>query len=405
MANLTRDNRIAFDTTDLHAPLGYELLVYKKQKSGAVSKFLKHLQPGERFRTGLFGRDEDFIAYQVSQDAHLRYSFDRECKTRDDVNDFIVHITLDYAVNDAERIVEYLESDPLGRLVERAGSTICDRLGRLPWAIIYDGGAAFEDELLQRWQDNKNVTGSCMERLQEFARQMGFALETINISRTLSEDDVDLPKAAKNAKKQLTKNQINRSLAEQSRTFTQQDRAIEQQFKQQLDFQGAAGKAVTGTIDYLGSNLKSMRDLSKFAEDLTGLPSTTAVPHHPGHAAGAYNLNTPPGVATAPRQLPPVIANHGEFSRILEFLTTQLHDISDLKASDERLACTSTILHLVAEAILDDRSDSELLDRYSKQLKSQLDAAAGAGELDRQQRRRLLEQLDAKNLSSQLKGS
>ena len=402
MANLTREHEIVCPTTNMHARSGHELLIFKRRNGGAL-EFRQLLQPGERFKTGLFEKNNHFIAFRVNRDPNLRYRMSRDCQTLDNTRTFKVHINLTYAVADTERIVEQFERDPFGRLVELATELICDRVRRLDWQSIKEGDRAFESEILVPWEDNQGFNGSCVERLQWFGREVGLTVHDVTIARTLSREHLAVEHKRIQVADQGQINQLERMLTVQQQGFAQAD------LQHQLhgDLMRSSTEAMQGIITRSAHKVEGFKGALEAQRSMAGLLAGEAGNRHGGPQGGPVEgpAALPAGGGARAMLTAGAPQGTGPAADMLAFLGDSLQHLTHLR-DDERRPLTAALLHVVAQALLDEEdAEPELTERFLVQLKKQIDRRLSARDFNLEQGRAMKRLLEIDAVRAELRGA
>lgn len=362
--NLTRTHGIAQLAEGLHPVPGYDLVIFKKTGQGEGREFRQVVSPGEKFQRRFFERQEDFVAFKVSRDRQKRYRFNKLCLMRDNVRSFTLHVTMAYGVADPRLVAEGLEGDPLKKVEDEISDVLCGLASGLDWSVIQEGGKELAAILGHEVADAHGVVGSALERLQDFARQVGIEILDLSVDRTLPESSVKVGKTRIEVENKEQVRDLEQRLELQEEIHQSERRSL-QRAREGLDT--VASNLATmltkasSQVDSFSRMKQAMNDLQVLSEQLERL--TASAPAADGGATRYLGAGE-----TMPLLMAGAADLGGSFGKLGALLAQTLELLAQLDLEDRR-PFVSAVLHLLGEVVRDGDADEELISRHADEIR------------------------------------
>ena len=391
MPNKTVAERLAREAPGLSVVAGHFLVVYETVGEGRVFRAL--LQPGEPFQRR---RWRKYFAYAVSADPTLQMEFRDRIIHQDQIHSFDLTFTVDYFVRDAHKLTDKLDTDPLQRLEDRIKRVIGRAIAQEEWDKIRSQ-TEFKDverAVLRSGDPNEVDSTTNLDRIREFADDLGIGVKTIELTRRLLEEDLKPDIATKEAELEAAISQVEHERTKQRRqqeselqedeirrqqslrrtelngkaTLLEEDLALsrrEQMHEAQLEFQQGMLKAFNTAVRNLSDGIENADDFSRSADAALqilekirnsavmqpdGHPETKALQEEQKFAAIGL---TPP-------------AHEAEFHRLF------VDGLAQIKRwtcpAQEKRQLLSAILHLLAELVLAEHARSEVYESHAAEV-------------------------------------
>lgn len=387
---LTEERRVAWRVQGVGPDPAHTLVIFKKV--GAGRTLHKVLRPGEVLKLGWLESADSYVAYAISNDESLRHSFSRKYQSVNQVKTFTLHFILDFAVSEAQDLALKLEGrDPLKSLEEEVASVLSATARHLPWEEVRQECPDFGFRLLEA--ERAKGSGERRENfayIQSFARSLGLDLRHVEITRSLTELDIEVGLKDQEVERQLgveaaqTRLGVGRAQLKHHELIVQTGLEWEReqlaiQRRQTLEGinrlrvvfdnltkEGLRGfsQAVDGVRSFAAIN-DAFLEIRTLQSSLMALSSgTSSMP-----ALGAAGNPVLPGVQSGT-----LSAEARRPSDPLERFVTEAFQhlrVLDGNPADKR-RILATLLHLAAEAALGREGDEEYLDSCRENLKKNL---------------------------------
>ncbi len=375
--NLTFDQSLVREHVGLDALPGYKVVVFEKLKEGG-ERFLKVVNRDERFRSFPFdfwNSREKYFSLAVNESI-LNYTFEETVTLDDDLRKFTLILHLKYHAGDFRKVAELARQDPLKRLKDEIGQTLSRSCAQRKWEMIKDRFR--ELELI--------VLNAERARLRQFAGTLGIEINDISLDRRLpvTEKEVDLARLRASVEKE--KFWIDQDLTSvkdgtlRARNHALRKDAIDQKYDlrsldldKQLELQekenvvhraaqhqkilDGRDEAIITVIGNVARNTETPTDVREIIEIGSDINSILQSGQLSAPAPGALPERPATGLLAA-----------GE-DRVASLLAFAMREIESSKfTTAQKRSLTSNIMHLLAEAMLDDEADDALLEKYSKKL-------------------------------------
>lgn len=375
--NLTFEQSLVKEHAGIDALPGYKVVVFEKLKEGG-EKFLKVVNRDERFRTFPFdfwNSREKYFALAVNESI-LNYSFEEPVTLDDDLRKFTLIFHLKYRAADFRKVAELARQDPLKRLRGEITQTLSRTCAQRKWEMIKDRFR--ELELI--------VLNAERARLRQFATTWGVEIIDISLDRHLpgSEKEVDFVRLRASAEKekfwinQDLHNVKDQTLRERNHALRQDeidqkyqlrsqdlDRQIELQDKENSVHRAAQYQKILDTRDE--GIMTVVRKLSDNTEnpddvrDLMEMGSEIGSFIQSGQLSGTVHGSVSPAPANG-------LLGTGE-DRVANLLAIAMKEIEQSKfTTAQKRSLTSNIMHLLAEAMMDDEASEEIMEKHSQKL-------------------------------------
>jgi hypothetical protein len=368
---LTEARKAAWKVQGVGPDPAHPLVVFKKIGGGKV--FERILKPGEVLKRPWFSSDETYEAYAVSTDNHLRHSFSRKYQTVGQIRTFTLHFELHFRVQDARQLALRLEDgDPLQRLEDEVASVLSATARHFSWELLKIEGPDFGLRLLEaESSDGDGERKGNLDRLRDFANDLGLELRNVQLTRSLPDDEIIPDKFGKNEIEQLAIDRI-RHAADLERV----------QMKQEKDLLMLQGSNALRGLERVRMVLDeiSKEGVRGFSQAVNGIRSFAAINDALVEIQGiqtslfalssGQNLSRALGSAGEPsgrEALPPAASSSADPMERL--VTRAFHHLRTLDGnSADRRQILTLVLHLVAEAGMEPKGDEEFLEGCLEQL-------------------------------------
>jgi hypothetical protein len=375
--NLTLEQKLVKGHTGIDAVPGYVLAVFEKRgKGGAI--FSRLVRPGERspaiFRIPFLDWAQKYFAVAVN-DSVLSYQFDHEV-TLDEGNDvFILNFHLKYRVADHQRVAAVWEQDPLKQL--------CDEVARL----IGKNCARRKPEMFRhRFRElEKIVIAGESHKLKAYATTLGLKIMEIDLNLPLADykwQQIDARnRAAVEKDRYQTEQGLNRFKQTDSRAWKQGLDKDDLNHKYDLQSLGLDREiSISDRLDDVArqSNARRLREVQTdaIAQALVNVGASIQTPsdlrdgfevaREIGQGIQADSNN--PSLGTALPGKEPSLIGSGE-DRLSSLLSQGIREVDRWTCTfAQKQALRSTLLHIIAEALLDDHADEKTLTQYANKL-------------------------------------
>jgi hypothetical protein len=384
--NLTFEQNVIKD----HAvePLaGHSLIVFERVgESGEAVRF--ELEPGEtlpKTRIPLFRRlggrsDPNYFAFAINRAPKLSYTFSDPFRMDDHGHEFSLVFVLTYSVANGATIATLRAQDPLRRLRDMISKTIGREFKQKAWRDVCHRFRELEAQILV----------ATLAMLTDFAADYGLRIDALTLDSSLPEvianevkqdDSVEVTKAAIQREEEVAQKRLTEGAATQDVKRGIDDRVLDYEHRRQLkillqqtergghedeiarmmsrrEVTQAQGEAIKTILRNLSNGINTPSELNDAAAAV--LQILQMLPVLQGSADAPFKTQL--GV-TIRAQLP----GSGGLAETLNSMMIQTEQLSCSTA--ERNDLRSSILHLIAELLLADAADGDLLRRHSKRIK------------------------------------
>lgn len=406
---LTFQQNLVRQHTGLDSLPGYTVVVFEKPDRGGEI-FLRLVHPGERFQSKLrlpfWDPTRRYFAVAVNRGV-LSYSFDVPVKLDDHVHKFTLNFHLKYRAADPQRVAELREQDPLGQLRNEVARVIARSCAQRKWEMVKDRFRELEMVVL-----NGERVG-----LRQYAATLGLELVSVELDRRLPDDDEEVRLAfsrrqaeievqrvrveaeAEKQKFEVTQNveiikdrvkrewDYERDLQNLGHQFDKDDSSRRVAHRRQLDDieheQIVREKQLDGQLSVqdkqerveVAAQRGQLRDslteaASTALKNVAGAVNSPRELEEAFEAARKINMSVQGDVAASqPNGLPPGFvakslgAGEDKPGGLLIQATMEINRLTCPDAQKRSLR--SAILHVVAEALLDDHAEEEVLKKYA----------------------------------------
>jgi hypothetical protein len=376
--NLTFLQNVVRHHPGIDALPGYVLAVFEKRgKGGAI--FTRLVKPGERspsiFKIPLLDWAKNYLAIAVN-DQLLTYSFDHSIALDGGTDLFKLNFHLTYRVADPQKVAEIWELDPLRQL--------CGEIGR----VIGRNCAKRKPEMFRdRFRDlEKIVVDSESVRLRTYATTLGFKIVSIDLEKLLSAGRIGVIET-----RYRVEDEKNRFGYEQDLSHTKREAARADSHRmnienvhhkydiQQVDLQRQI--ELSGQSDEV-HRTQQKRRLREIETDAIGqaLINVGAGIHTPDAlregfetareiSTGIQSDNRGSALPAALSSGPAPLAIGSGEDRLSNLLALGIREVDRWTGTfAQKQALRSNLLHIVAEALLDDHADEKTLKLYANKL-------------------------------------
>jgi len=376
--SLSYEQGLILNHTGLDGLPGYKVAVFEKLNQGG-SRFHRLIEAGPFSKSrwsALFDSPQKYFAVAVNESV-LKYSFDEPVILDDDVRQFKLTFHLTYRAADAQIVAELSGQDPLRRLCEKMAGAISRSCAQRKWQMIKERFRELEQVVL-----NTELGG-----LRAYAATLGIKIISIELDRHLPETakqiDFDRIKADEALEQfrinqrvegnkgavlrfrdhQLKKEDIEREYDLKEKRLDNeigiQDRVNRlDQFEQNRNLRNATNSAIAEAIGNVAKEIHNPADL---VDAFTAGQDINRVLQ----GAGGFGISGT-GALGSGATAGFLGAGEDTAAALLTDAFTQIAKSSFTTAQKRLLR--SNILHLIAEAMLDDLADEELLKKYADQL-------------------------------------
>ena len=410
-SNLSYEQRLLANHTGLDTLPGFVVVVFERLKGGGA-RFRKLINSGEIFKNftfSLLDSPQNYFSVAVNQSI-LRYAFDEPVILDDNFHKFTLIFHLTFRTANPRMVAEIASQDPLQRLRHEIARTAVRSCAQRDWEVIKEHFR--ELELI--------VINAEMPKLRQFAATLGIEILKIELDSRLPEHETKVERTRDETDKNIQVFGIKQNLSDlqrdalRAREYEEQRREVDQEhdlvsrgLDKKLERQDKETKvrraehyqqildkrdeAVGNVFITMGQQIDNPDNLVETVDAFRNINSVLqsdrlAASGQAGLESGFLGPDRP--------QLGP-----GE-DKVSSLLGHAFGEIEQLKLlSAQKRALTSNILHLTAEALLDDAADAEVLKKYGEQL-SEL---ASNLELSKKQCRELRRFLDHEALREYLR--
>jgi hypothetical protein len=376
--NLTLQQKIVRSHPGVDGLPGHVLAVFEKRgKGGAV--FSRLVKSGERspsiFRIPLLDWAQRYVSIAVN-DSVLSYEFDQSIVLDDGSDKFNLNFHLTYRVADAQKVAEIWEHDPLAQLR--------DEIAR----VIGRNCAKRKAEMFRnRFREVERVViDTESARLRAYAAELGLKIVRIELDKPLPGYTAEVIEKRKIAQAEkdsfaiqhgvsLIKDRTSRAREHEVKKedvdheFDIQQLVLERQIgisskldevhraEQNRKLRGIQTDAIGKALTNVGEGINTpwdLRDGFEVAREISqGIQADTA--------ASSLSAGLPPKSAV-------MQIGAGE-DRLNGLLAQGIQEIDRWNCTPaQKQSLRSTLLHLVAEALLDDHADDKVFKQYANKL-------------------------------------
>lgn len=376
--NLTYEQNVVRNHEGLDSLPGYVLVVFEKSKQGGAI-FSRLVKANERFPPGFrilfLDWSQKYFSVAVN-DSVLNYTFNHLLTLDDGTDEFNLNFHLSYRVADPRKIAEIREHDPLRQLRDEIVRTI----GR--------NCAKRKAEMFRsRFRDlEKLVITSESVNLSAYATTLGLKIISIDLDKPLPDYQrkiIDQQKRAQ-AEKQShgIQDEVTRIKQKASRAWEHelQKDDVDQKFD-------LRAKVLAKTLELQQKEddlhrAEQNRKLREFQTDAVGQALTnvganinTPADLREGYevareiSAGGQSDNSASSFPTALSPGSQLISIGSGEDRLSGLLAQGLKEVDRWSCTfAQKQALRSNLLHIVAEALLDDHADEKVLKQYANKL-------------------------------------
>lgn len=376
--NLTYEQAVVKDHKGLDSLPGYVLVVFEKSKQGGAI-FSRLVKANERFPPGFripfLDWSQKYFSVAVN-DSVLSYTFEHLLTLDDATDEFNLNFHLSYRVADPAKVAEIREHDPLRQLRDEIVRTI----GR---NCVKRKAEMFRHRFREL---EKLVITSESVNLSAYATTLGLKIISINLDKPLPDYQRKLIDQQKRGQAEKTSHVIQQDVAHsKQRASREWEHGLQQEdvdhkfdlrsrvlaktleLQQQEDnlhraeqnrklreFQtNAVGRALTN----VGENINTPADLREGYEVAREI------------SAGSQSDNSSGSLPTALSPGSELLTIGSGEDRLSSLLAQGLREVDRWNCTfAQKQALRSTLLHITAEALLDDHADDEILKQYAHKL-------------------------------------
>jgi len=380
---LTEEKRIAWKIQGIGPDPAHTLVIFKKAGTGKTVH--KVLRPGEPLKLGLLQSADSYEAFAVSANRNLRHEFSRKYGAVGQTWTFTLHFDLHFEVSDAERLALCLVSeDPLQRLEKEVARLLSATARHLSWESMKREGEDFGRRLREaETTDGQGERKTNFQRLQSFAGDLGFELWNVEITRTLTEADVeeDLTKRRNERLKVVARSE--RDLEAERDQLEHERELLRNRLKLERDIVNAQGQQALQGMERLrmvldGITKEGLRGLSQAVGGVRSFPAIndalleirTIQSSLMGLSSGASSVPALDAAGSPVLQVAEVRRPSDPLERLVTEAFQQMRALDGNPADKRRIL--AIILHLVAEAALGREGDENYLEGCRENLKQEL---------------------------------
>ncbi|HKO44458.1 MAG TPA: hypothetical protein VJU84_14365 [Pyrinomonadaceae bacterium] len=376
--NLTYEQNVVRDHEGLDSLPGYVLVVFEKSKQrGAI--FSRLVKANERFPPGFripfLDWSQKYFSIAVN-DSVLSYTFEHLLTLDDGADEFNLNFHLSYRVADPAKLAEIREHDPLRQLRDEIVRTIGRNCAKRKAEMFRSRFRELE----------KLVITSESVNLSAYATTLGLKIISINLDKPLPDYQ------------RKVIDQQKRAHAEKQSHVIQQDVAHTKQRASREWDHDLQREDIDRKFDLRARVLAKTLELQQQEDDLNRAEQNLRLREFQTNAVGralttvGENINTPADLRegyevareiSAGSQsdnrggsLPPALSPGSELltlgsgeDRLSTLLTHGLREVDHWNGTfAQKQALRSTLLHIVAEALLDDHADEKTLKQYANKL-------------------------------------
>lgn len=376
--NLTYQQNVVRNHSGIDSLPGYVLVVFEKTSKGGEI-FSRLVKANERFPPGLrmllLGWSQQYFSIAVN-DSVLKYTFTHRLTLDDGTDEIDLEFRLSYQVADPQKIAEMREHDPLGQLRNEIVQAIGDNCKRRK-------GEMFR----KHFRDlEKIVVESERANLSAYATTLGLKIISIKLDKPLADYQKRVIEQRKRAQadkqSHAIQQDVNHTKQAEAREWAHllQQEDIDHKFdlrgrvlnntlelQQQEDavqraelnhrLRKSQTDAVAQALINVGANINTPADLREGYEVAREISTGS----QSGISADALTTALPVGSE-------PLKIASGE-DRLSDLLAQGLREVDRWKCTfAQKQVLRSTLLHIVAEALLDDHADDKVLKDYANKL-------------------------------------
>lgn len=399
MANLSFEERLIREHTP--EPLeGHTVVVL--ERVGEQGERLHSVIPagGKPPRPGLLAwmmGTKRFFAYAVEASPERHLSFPEHVVMADHVNEFDLLFDLHYHVSDPAAVAANRNKDPLGRIRRKAAEIVRREVSRLDWGEVWGGfpGAG------------ERIVDICLSELRTFAAPYGIAINALYLTERMPEGatrvsrhELENQRAAAIADSNARRD-VSITGAQEAVAIAQTDSAhrIEQNELANILERAALKRAahaamgttrlqdefvsaMAGAIERVAGQLTTPEQF----DELLGMKQTVlralgngpaAVPGSSDGAAAVFGNGAHTALPDAPTVTAALPASNSS-GRLAGLLTELAAATQKVKNRNQRLALSSSLLHLVADVLVDESGTAAAESEHANRAASLIEALAPA---------------------------
>lgn len=229
MENLTKQQRVVKMAADLGPVPGHDLVIFRQVGEGrGFEKVLSQeaIAAGEKFKPGWIGRSS-FFAYAVNMDPNLRLEFSQKLAHKNGIHSFVLHFSIEYCVINSRSIAERIDSDPVKRLQDEIDKLIGRHVAGMEWNRIESHFDEVGDQILKAEGTSGGGFSVIRERIFKLAADLGIEVKSIELRRTLLEEDLELGHIRKKDAVEREKHEIEHEAAGHKKSLEQKTQDLE----------------------------------------------------------------------------------------------------------------------------------------------------------------------------------
>ena len=376
--NLTYEQNVVKNHSGIDSLPGYVLVVFEKTSKGGEI-FSRLIKANERFPPGLrmlvLGWSHKYFSIAVN-DTVLSYTFNHRLTLDDGSDEFDLEFRLSYRVADPQKIAQTREHDPLNQLrneiVQAIGDNCKKRKGEMFRAHFRD----LEKVVVARESAN----------LSAYATTLGFKIISIKLDKPLADYQRRVIDEGKRAQADKQSHVIQQDVAHTKQKATREWDQLLQKDDVNHKF-NLTDQVLTRTLGLqqkeddvqraqLNQELrKSQTDAIKQAFTNVGVNINTPADLREGYevareiSAGIQSGNSADPSPTALPVGSELLAVASGEDRLSGLLAQVFREVDRWNCTfAHKQTVRSTLLHIVAEAMLDDHADDKLLKEYANKL-------------------------------------
>ncbi len=396
--NLSETQSLLRTHSGLDALPGYVVVVFEKLEHGGA-KFAKLVNSDERFKRfflPFISSPDEYFAVAVNQSV-LSYQFEAAAKLDNDIREFTLIFNLTYRATDSRKLAELKSQDPLDRLTQKIANTIKRSCALRKWDMVKERFRELE----------RIVLASDRPGLDQYAGSLGLEIISLELDRRLPAEAVVIEETRLKVDTSIKKHELLKteelemartttSVEEQKNIFrdraahARQDELRKRDQKIELDSLNQKFDVEDRTLDrqiQLQDRLNLLhqeaqnRKLNEMKTDAIGtaIKNVGEGINTPAALQDGFNVaqemsrqwrsdngtalqNGLPGAA-APLGLP------AKEDALHSILVQGLGEIGSWHYPDaQQRALRSAILHIIAEALLSEDAEAEVMKKYADKL-------------------------------------
>jgi hypothetical protein len=376
--NLTLQQNVVRSHEGVEPLPGYVLAVFEKRaKGGAI--FARLVNPGERpptiFRIPFLDWAQRYLSIAVN-DSVLKYEFDDSVVLDDGSDVFKLKFHLTYRVADPQKVAEIWEHDPLRQLRDEIARAIKRNCAKRKAEMLRNRFRSLE----------KIVVDDESARLRPYAATLGLKVISIDLDKLMLDGRIDVIEARNKAEVEKDRfaieQGVNRVKQETSRAVAHQTNLEDVHHKydvQQVELERQLNLESKLDQVHQRNQMRKLREIEAEAvgKAVINVAENTNTPGDLVEAFGAVNhirgtIQAENGASSPPKGLLPeserIQIGNGT-NRLNDLLNEGIQEVDRWKCtSAQKQALCSTLLHIVAEALLDDHADETILKQYANKL-------------------------------------